>query len=602
MQPQQHEGNSQVIECFLSGRHTDRRTCEAVFRSTIHQLVRDKPAELVDTIKRVLPRVLEGSSGHVDWTLDRLIILWPEVIAAAVGNGRQITMVLDSFDELEDHDQNAFLKCLSKYENLADTRDLRGSFRIVVLSQWCSSLDQHERGFIKYEVKPEDTSSDIAATVKEALSAFSAHANYSREIQKVMRTAITRGAQGVYLWATVMVEDIKVRMPREDQLSEQLRQLPKGLVELYDEILGRINSLPGDRGNKTRRVLQWLALCQEPLKLQELNTGLALAELWEQDPKKRIDKDLLRRRRISDDLFKASLYLICGQLLRISSSGHVELVHRTLSQYLTTSSETYRRVYKTWRVPNRHFYLQEPYSHAALGNMCAAYLMMPSFESAGEPFIPDKEVYARWDTKVQDRIDTHDFIRYAALCWLRHAELAGSIEEANNENRRILQNMASQYAISWFEVWWFIRKWPGEEFPRGGVDPGAVGQELCRLYSELLSAQGQADGALEDKKSSTEKVVSNGAGDLELVSVNNSSGATNLQLLAGTTVQANPPAQELTNHVPTFYHQPSHNPTPEYPSTAYRISSPHDVQLPSNNKQVSLSTHAISTNQAPNIT
>lgn len=457
----------QVLECFLSARCIGRNTCKAILRSTLYRLFERNPTTLTR-----LPAI----SPDTEWKLEQLTNLWTnvmvealdrDVMVEALNRKQNIVLAIDGFDEISHQEQEDFLDCLESCEDKLSPQ-FRRNIRIIILSRWCESLQQPKREFSAYKMTERDTTEDIRCTVTKEVERFAEKARYSKRFEKEVCDHITNGAKGVYLWATIMVSDIGIRMPRQHQLEAQLQRLPRSLAELYDFILDRINS---DLHELTaKRVLLWVVFSLEPLKLKELNLAIALAEVWERDPNGPVDSKTLDLCMIEPHVFKAALVRLCGQLLRLSANNHVEPVHRTLSQYLTTNPQALAKT--NWVVPNHaRFYMDKVKSHAALGRMCAGYLMMDSFKSAGEPFDASPERQARWEIKVQTRIGDHDLAQYSALCWSRHlalADLVPGVGGGNDPNTVALGDPESEFAISWLEVWWFVKEWRASNFPSRG--------------------------------------------------------------------------------------------------------------------------------------
>ncbi|KAK3900049.1 hypothetical protein C8A05DRAFT_17600 [Staphylotrichum tortipilum] len=461
--------NVEVLDCFLNARLKERNSCDAILRSTIHQIATKNPGLWTWAVDQ--PGAREPGHTTMDWKQQELTNLWPNIMSRAVKPGTDLAIVLDGFDEIPKEDQEAFLNCLEAGENKLQAQAQR-NFRILVLSRWCSSLNNRKRGFVEYEIGEQDNARDIGCTVQKELDRFADQAEYSDDFRELVCDSVTRGAKGIYLWATIMIADLSIRMPAEHQLQRQLKKLPKSLAELYDSILGNIRRQPGDAGTMTRTVLLWVVFGLEPLELRELNLALAVAELWKENRERRIQEELISAQMIPSKAFKASLYRLCGQLLRLSATGHVQPVHSTLTEYLTTNSKVFENKEEKWIVPNHSaFHLSEQTAHRDLGRMCAAYLMMPCFADAGEEFTSTDAGHALWELKVQTRIGKHPLVRYAALCWLKHLSLAGPVqpspngEERDNQNQITLRDIAREYGTSWYEVWWFQRKWRKFEFP-----------------------------------------------------------------------------------------------------------------------------------------
>jgi hypothetical protein len=192
---------------------------------------------------------------------------------------------------------------------------------------------------------------------------------------------------------------------------------------------------------------------------------------------------------VDPDCFKVSLVMMCGQLLSMSSRNHVQPVHRTLVQYLTTHPEVFTTQHGDWIVPNHvWFYQQEQEAHRVLGMLCAAYLMMPSFEGAGDAFIATDEGRARWESKVQARVEDHALVRYSALCWSRHFALTGLAQgkDRDNQSYTALEDITTEFAINWAEVWWYVRKWRGNDFPVEEVPLGMIIANEEQFDSSLI--------------------------------------------------------------------------------------------------------------------
>ncbi|KAK3305963.1 uncharacterized protein B0T15DRAFT_215122 [Chaetomium strumarium] len=505
-------GNVRVLECFLDVQKPARNSCEAILRSTIHQVARGNPA--------LSARIGTAAStlGSRNWTLESLTELWPQVMTEAVELGGNVVIVLDGFDGIPPRDQEVFLDSIEQYEQRVSTR-FRPSLRILILSRWCPTLDAPKRGFTAYQVQECDTKADIRTTVKRELSLFAHHCQYSEQFQETLCDAIAEGAKGIYLWATVMIADIEIWMPGEDQLRARLQRLPRTLAELYDSILGSICSRGDEYAKMAKRVLLWVVFSLDvahPLTLQELNVGIALAGLWRPDSDRQITNEMVTARLIRSGIFKAVLYRVCGQLLRISSHNHVEPVHRTLSQYLKAKPEFFEQEHPDWLVPHhRHFHLPEHESHADLGGMCVAYLTMPSFAASGAEFVASDKGRAEWETKLQARIDNYELVRYSALCWLRHHALARDHQNTRaagqpQQNANTLRDISTDFGISWRELWWYVMKWPEYDFPGRSIDLDPVILESLEPKDSLrrqTSEQEVVAPRRSDKKPAEEQIV-----------------------------------------------------------------------------------------------
>ncbi|KAL8371673.1 hypothetical protein RB595_001463 [Gaeumannomyces hyphopodioides] len=486
-----------VVRCFLDGRLKERNTSHAIFRSTIHQLAAIYPdiwsktrawekLSISPNIKVDLSKARREDGTAMRWEVEDLMILWKDMVAEAAVNGdKGLAIVVDGFDEIPEGDQTEFLDCLQGCEREKTGGYGRPDLRVLVLSRWCASLDDKARGFAAYEIKKSDNEQDIRQTVEKALRGFARQANYSEPFQNELCGAVVKGAQGTYLWATLMMADIRINRPKQHQLEQQLKELPRSLAKLFDEIIGRIESRGDSSWNTTRDVLLWVVFGLEPLGLQELNAALALTKVCQNPPKEPIDAELIGEWMSDPDMFKARLAMACGQLLSISTMNHVTTVHRTLADYLNTTPGRFEEW--GWEMPNhKRFYRSPKDAHAKLGHICAAYLRMPSFEDAGQRF-KKTDNGAEWEIKVGGRITNHQLVSYAALCWSRHFQAARAAGGDDGSSSHMdIRDPTKGLCVSWSEVWWYFRKWRALPFPETLEDLELLLREAKTAGNSLL--------------------------------------------------------------------------------------------------------------------
>ncbi|KAL1836738.1 hypothetical protein VTJ49DRAFT_4713 [Mycothermus thermophilus] len=469
-----------VLECFLKPNWTNSSSCDAILKATLAQLARVRP-ELLDDLESEYPR-----TGY--WPSETLRKLWPRFVAATLRQGKCIAIVIDGFDVISVNEQKAFLDCLERCEKESGLLDqhLR-NLRILVLSRECDML--LKRGFTKYEIQDDDIVQDIQRTVKTELDEFASNLGYSENEQKLICDEVTKGARGYYLWATVVMAELRKMGPmRGKWLEKYLEQLPRHLAELFDSILSRICAQGDFDENMTRWILLWVVYCLEPLTVGELREAAALTS-FRNYYNTRPDSvaDLEDGPVMPAEGFRSQLFSICGPLLRVSGD-HVEPVHRTLTQFLTTPTKKLEQR-GSWKIPTHHkFHMPEGKSHAQLGRLCMDYLSMNEFRSAGEPF-DESDRGARWEMKVQARINKYPLVRYSALSWLGHMKLAGEDWEGYDAARD-LEDISKPCTESWYEVWWFCREWR-DPYPFANGDFHGFGEKIAEAkdYKTTLAPE-----------------------------------------------------------------------------------------------------------------
>jgi hypothetical protein len=451
------EGKTKVVaECFLDASLEERRGLQAILRLTLRQALKSYP----DLIRMFLvPGYQKREGDKVVWTTDDLSSVWPTAIIE-VTKRCSLAIIIDGFDECEKENQEAFLNCFKEYEDL-----LRGtrSLKLLILSRHSSVLERHFAESSRYGITARDTLNDISTTVKRGLEGFVDVVGYSPKLKNRLCKEIPEGAKGMYLWATLIVADLEHTIPTERNVEKQLENLPKGIAELYDSILGRMKDIQPF----VKSVLMWVVFRLELLKTQELGVGLALSECG--DPSV-IEEAGLEACTLPS--VKATVFHFCGQLVKFSA-GNVDLVHRTLARFLTTPTATMMLENdNNIKIPHHEkYYLDIRRSNETLGDLCVAYLLLPYFAHSGAKFNPKGPGPTQWEQKVLDRVNSYEFANYAALSWARHLKDGGrtfSRQLAGPRDQRILTNLTNpntQYAICWTEVWWLARRWPRLPYP-----------------------------------------------------------------------------------------------------------------------------------------
>ncbi|KAI0898812.1 hypothetical protein F4806DRAFT_455691 [Annulohypoxylon nitens] len=144
-------------------------------------------------------------------------------------------------------------------------------------------------------------------------------------LEKVCQ-ALTKGAEGMFLWVALEIDDICCEVCEEDIL-QALQNLPRGLPEVLDRALGRIIRQKHERIAKV--VFKWLSVAARPLRLAELENVLSI----------RVgDVRMIPERRIRTI---GRITVWCANLVEVDQiSSEVQFIHHTVKQFIldTTSS------------------------------------------------------------------------------------------------------------------------------------------------------------------------------------------------------------------------------------------------------------------------
>ena len=156
---------------------------------------------------------------------------------------------------------------------------------------------------------------DIQSLIKEEIQ----HMRGSDELKQRVAHSVQSRAQGSFLWARLVLEDI-VDCHSEDAIQEALKDIPNDMNDLYRRMeLSILNNPRKSNIALAKVILQWATCAGRLLTLEELSQAL----------RPEVPELLDPRRTIQD---------VCGQFIVINDAGQVTLVHQTAREYLTKNS------------------------------------------------------------------------------------------------------------------------------------------------------------------------------------------------------------------------------------------------------------------------
>ena len=156
---------------------------------------------------------------------------------------------------------------------------------------------------------------DIRAFVRKEIQ----HMRGSDELRQRVAQNVHSRAQGSFLWARLVLEDI-ANCHSEAAIQDALRDIPNDMNDLYRRMEMTILNTPRKANIAlAKAILQWATCAGRLLTLKELSQAL------------RPDfPELLDLRRTIQD--------VCGQFTVVNDAGQVTVVHQTAREYLTQTS------------------------------------------------------------------------------------------------------------------------------------------------------------------------------------------------------------------------------------------------------------------------
>lgn len=146
-------------------------------------------------------------------------------------------------------------------------------------------------------------------------------------------------------------------------IHQTLRNLPVGLVETYERILGKISKSSLAKQDIALRVFNWIICARCPMKADELQEAVAFEisdKSWDRD--KIPDENLM-------------IETCRGLLIRDEIDRTVRFAHHTLQQYLLSAPVIETQEGALFPIPPRSE------AEAFVGQVCVTYLSFSDFES-----------------------------------------------------------------------------------------------------------------------------------------------------------------------------------------------------------------------------
>jgi ankyrin repeat protein len=244
-----------IISFFFNARGGDRleTSLEGMYRSLLHQLLTAFP--LLQTGRRLSKVAL---CAEQDWPTQTLEALFHDAVLDLDPGQNHLTCFIDALDECPEDNVRAMLKSLGSLSDAAldDGIDLHICFSSRhyphITFERCQHLildgqEGHEQ--------------DISTYVQNELVG-------KGKLIENMKLEIQRRAQGVFLWAELVVQILNKDSDRGNvsRLQTRLDEIPDGLDDLFRDIL--------QRGVQEKsylvQILQWILYARRPLTPQEM--------------------------------------------------------------------------------------------------------------------------------------------------------------------------------------------------------------------------------------------------------------------------------------------------------------------------------------------
>lgn len=243
-----------IISFFFNARGGDRleTSLEGMYRSLLHQLLTALPS--LQTNRRLSKVEL---CAQQDWPTQTFEAIFHDAVLDLDPVQSHLTCFIDALDECPEDDVRAMLKSLG---SLSDAALDEGTDMHVCFSSRHYPHITFERCQYLVLDGQEGHEQDISTYVRNELVG-------KGKLIENMKLEIQRRAQGVFLWAELVVQIINKNSDHGNvsRLQTRLDEIPNGLDDLFRDILQR-----GVQENSSLvQILQWILYAQRPLTFKK---------------------------------------------------------------------------------------------------------------------------------------------------------------------------------------------------------------------------------------------------------------------------------------------------------------------------------------------
>ena len=256
----------------------------------------------------------------------------------------------------------------------------------------------------------------------------------------------------MFLWAYLMVQELK-ELGTVRQVDDALKSLPKGLEEMHEAIITRLDStLHKAHRELAIKILTWVVCAVRPLRLPELQEILRFEIRQDRTAGHSLDSNSDDDDDDDDDLLysEKDIELACGALV-MSRNGTLQLIHLSTKEILTR-----RPQYMGSDDSRLGFYVSTHRENPHMAVLCVSYIST-HFDGIDSVSRPGLETASRLEFSKQSydstELVTHSpFIDYASVSWQAHL-VDGKIGfELENVMRSLQSLLTYDLTMKWIEL------------------------------------------------------------------------------------------------------------------------------------------------------
>lgn len=385
-----------IVSFFFNARGDQlEQSVEGMYRHLLWQLLKTIPR--LQSILKLPDSVASFQNG---WPIAKLKSLFQEAILS-LGKDR-VTCFIDALDECPEDQVRDLIEFVEEIGGLATSEAI--DFHVCFSSRYYPNIDIAKCQHLTLDGQ-EGHQQDIATYIKTKLR------GKGKKIEQT-RSAVQEKAQGVFLWAVLVVQILNKEIDRGNihNLQRRLKEIPGGLHELFQDILNR----DSQDNEHLIPVLRWIMYAKRPLSREELyfaihggaQNPIALNP-WDSEE---FDSDIM-------DLFILNSSKGLAEMTR-GKKPTVQFIHESVRDYLRDAGLDLLRI-GLEAIP-------EGSSHDYLKQCCSCFISEDVAQHLSLP-VPLPKAKSDEAKQLRERASKlFPFLEYACNCLTYHAEKASS--------------------------------------------------------------------------------------------------------------------------------------------------------------------------------
>ncbi|KAK8868949.1 C2H2 finger domain transcription factor crzA [Apiospora arundinis] len=269
-------------------------------------------------------------------------------------------VIIDGLDECKPADRETIVSFWMYMVDKVE-RYKPGKLRVLLISRDMADIRDMLQLSISTKIMdldPADTNQDIEGYLEWVAPRLQLKFGLSDAQKRDFLGMICKRADGMFLYASLTVENLLEQPNQAYYEDELIRSLPESLAQAYVRIIDRLKqTLNANRWNMAQDILRWLAGSMRPMRWYELQAALTI-----QSDSHGATIDYARNR-LRDDIRD-----LCGPLVRVieeEGEPRLEFAHSTTREYI--------------RAETKHEGLDGNAIDADLACKCLSYLAMECF-------------------------------------------------------------------------------------------------------------------------------------------------------------------------------------------------------------------------------